>query len=771
MTPKEKNDKRQRLAVQAICNKLISYFSLKSISTWRDVYTTVGYDSTWINSQPNCDIKVTIDDVKSFCTALKDNLNKQLGETNDNATRVETVKNRDNEYGDNGQGNDSVVTEPVLQKLSIVSDNPPEKPKENIDSDYGLVHSEKEKANLYYFQKKSAAEILYKLIVKRYRAVMLIAAPGSGKTFIQGAVDRRLKDMNFHKGKTWGHMPYIAITRNSVVEQTKRVLKSKFGIDPITETEVINIEKLRTRAGQIWIEEIKTIEEGEEVTNWLWKPMINPCVLLLDECQSVKNPDSTQSKIIMSYLDIPDNTTVIFISATPGQRVADFKAFACATRKDISTTVGIPGARLTSAMWPTYAKAICGENCDPEDYNATAVDRLMDDLDDYIVRVKGVRWQFNAINSVRVMDFPPANAKYDARKEFNSAWERYLARKAKLMEQVTDNPGFLAMIELGQLLMAAEYSKRYIFAAQMVHDVKEGYAAALAVKNKQTIIAVIRILIEDYGISRDNISLIWGGGQTQLSVKQKLKKQVMANKDIFDAAGVTLEDMMLDDVQDRNLEDIPKEYRLGNQNKEERQREIDKFQSGQSLYCIYTYKAGGVGLSLHHTDELCTRWNESVEGFKEWKEMIDKWNQTHKNPKDRVEPGKVRHKESGYAYEEDIKYVWTRPRKVTIGPCWSGIDLVQGSARAGRLNSLSNTLQEFLFFKGTVEEEQSSVVMHRLRCLTKVVRSPGENWYGLIEKYENRKEVAEQMIKEWEKDETDEAPTDLGDGNTEEDEE
>jgi hypothetical protein len=135
MTPKEKNDKRQRLAVQAICNKLISYFSLKSISTWRDVYTTVGYDSTWINSQPNCDIKVTIDDVKSFCTALKDNLNKQLGETNDNATRVETVKNRDNEYGNNGQGNNSVVTEPVLQKLSIVSDNPPEKPKENIDSD------------------------------------------------------------------------------------------------------------------------------------------------------------------------------------------------------------------------------------------------------------------------------------------------------------------------------------------------------------------------------------------------------------------------------------------------------------------------------------------------------------------------------------------------------------------------------------------------------------------------------------------------------------
>jgi hypothetical protein len=567
--------------------------------------------------------------------------------------------------------------------------------------------------------------------MQKKRAVLILASTGTGKTYMQAALDRRLQDIKFADGKTWGHIKYLAITRNSVVEQTKRVLRDKFGINPITETEVLNIEKLRTRAGQIWIDNFQTIVDGEEQEYWKWKDLINPAVIYLDECQAVKNEDSTQHKILVAFSRIAENTTQVFISATPFTRVSEAKAFAIATKKDISH-LGFPeGTLLSEQTWGTYSQAIAHPSS-PDEYNEAAVERLMKDLDDYIVRVRGVRWQFNAVNSVEIVDFENDQQ----RKEYQQAWEKYITRKAKLEESVTDNPRFQAMIELGIFLAAAEYAKRDLFAKRMYEDVQAGYAAVMACKFKKTIIAVTQILVNKYGVSRDKISLVWGGGQTQLTAKQKLKAQVRENQAVFDAADISMDDMMLSEVEDRELEVLDASLRLGTQSKEERQKEIDKFQSGRSLYCIYTYKAGGVGLSLHHTDE-----------------------QTKE---------KVRRQKNGYAIVEDIANVPTRPRKVTVGPTWSPIELVQGCGRAPRLTSLSDTIQSFLYFRGTVEEEQAFVVTHRLRCLSKVVRQH-ENWMDLIENYGKAHEIAKARVEEMQGKETDEPQTEINLGEESED--
>jgi len=158
---------------------------------------------------------------------------------------------------------------------------------------------------------------------------------------------------------------------------------------------------------------------------------------------------------------------------------------------------------------------------------------------------------------------------------------------------------------------------------------------------------------------------------------------------------------------------LPKEWRLGVQSKEDRQREIDRFQSGKSRYAIFTYKAGGVGLSLHHCDELS--------------------------------PFKCRRKESGFAVEEDIPNVPIRQRKVTIGPTWSPIELIQAMGRVPRLTSLSDTDQEFLYYKGTVEEEQAHVVSHRLKCVRQVVRQ-NENWMTLLREPNKAKELVKELL-------------------------
>ena len=764
MTPKEQIalEKRQRLVIKGTCNRLISRFSLREVRTWEDVYRMTGYDEKWIAAQSNVKSAILIVELREYCKNLQENFEKSLHEKHEiKPTEVTEGPRPSNENVADVQPVESKTTPPVTQAITIA---PTQQAKDNSNtldetgfnnsSDYGLIPSFNERAFLFWFQKKCVKESLDKIIgldISQYAsitelstafkdpnvikcpksAILIIATTGTGKTFIQNAIDRRLIDLKFADDKTWGHIKRLSITRNSVVEQTKRVAKNLFGIDPVIETEVLNIEKLRTRAGQLWIEEKHIIVNGEEAVVWSWKPIINPAVLYLDECQSVKNAGTTQHNIIVSYSDLP-NTTQVYISASPFTRVSEAKAFAIATHADISH-LGFPsGTKLSSATWNTYASAIAHPSA-PDEYNEAAVERLMKDLDDYIVRVKGVRWQFNAINSVEIIDFQNAQQE----KEYNDAWLKYLEKKAKLEETVTDNPRFQKMIALGLFLAAAEYAKREIFAQRMYHDVQEGYAAVCAVKFKKTIIAVTKILVERYGVPRDQISLIWGGGQTQLTAKQKLKAQVNANKDIFEQAGITMADMCLDEVEDRVLEDLPPELRLGNQSKEQRQNEIDRFQSGKSSYCMYTYKAGGVGLSLHHTDEMTKQ--------------------------------KVRRQKNGYAVVEDIPNIPTRPRKVTVGPTWSPIELVQGVGRVPRLTSLSNTIQHFLYFRGTVEEDQAFVVTHRLKCLSKVVRQR-ENWQDIIENHTKARELARAKVEEYQKFETDDPQIDINPNLGEEEE-
>ena len=279
MTPselktKKQNDKRRRLVVTGTVNRLKSWYSLKQISTWGDVYRTVGYDENYIKSQTNSPNHITFDELRKYCKGLEDNLEQQLSKENDDSIqRVNGAQIKDQEVGQSIPL--ATTTTNVVLPVSNVEVIPLPSKNDSSDesgfnnsNDYGLQPSPKEKAFLFWFQKKAVRELFEKIVNEHKPGVMLIASTGTGKTFIQGALDRRLKDISFADDKTWGHVKTLAITRNSVVEQTKRVLQNQFCINPVVETEVLNIEKLRTRAGQIWLQEIQTIVNGEEVTEW-----------------------------------------------------------------------------------------------------------------------------------------------------------------------------------------------------------------------------------------------------------------------------------------------------------------------------------------------------------------------------------------------------------------------------------------------------------------------------------------------------------------------
>lgn len=563
-----------------------------------------------------------------------------------------------------------------------------------------LPPCKRQKAFLFPFQERAARQLLDNIIVRGYNGQMLRAAVGTGKTYIIAAVIARLIEMKFCEGKTFSPWAICYITRASVVEQTKRVLSEQFGICVLTEVQVINIEALRASFGELMVHCDTVIELGEAHLVWSWRKGVHPLFIFLDECQAVKNTDSQQSQILQAFNNIRDIPTYqVYFSATPFMRVAEAKCFAVSTR--MRTKYGLAeSVPLSNDTWHSFAKSVA-RPAEPEEYSPAAVERLMTKLSPYIVDVKGVRSQFKAINGVQMIQFQnKSEADF-----YHQAWERYEAMIEKIRGySLSDSQSrFLILAQFTVFRRAAELCRAPYLAKCAWEIVQTGkQVPVIAVSFKGTIRRMVDIWVNDYNVSRDDISLIWGGGKTAQTKKQKVKGAIVNNEILQQALkdiGITLTDLNLADVQDYIEEEDDPALRLGNQSLKERQREIDRFQRGRSHYCAFTLKAGGVGLSLHHTDEFTKE--------------------------------KCRRKKNGWVYVEDIPLIPTLQRVCLLTPSFSAIELVQGLGRCPRLTSLSDTPQTMVFYSGTIEERVAQIVSLKLRCLRKVVRSR-ESWEDCI---------------------------------------
>jgi len=554
-----------------------------------------------------------------------------------------------------------------------------------------------QKAFLFPFQERAARQLLDNILVGKKRGQLLRAAVGTGKTFIIGAVACRLEEAKFTQGKTYSPWAQVYITRASIVEQTERVLEKFFSINTVTGVHVINIEQLRASFGELMVRCETVVEQGEEHIVWKWRPSVHPCVMYIDECQAVKNEDSQQSRIMQAFNDLPGETYQIFFSATPFLKVSQAKCFAVSTR--IPYKYGVSTSPLCNEHWADFAKHIAAP-AKPDEYSPPAIERLMAYLKDYVVDVKGVRSQFKAENTAELIDFQTE----EERQFVAQAWARYEAIQMKIKGYAlsASQSRFLILAQFTIYRKAAELAKSDFFAKEAHEKIQQGYAVVLALGFKGTIRKVTKIMVEQYGYSRDQISLIWGGGKTGPSKKQEAKSTIVNNEilqQVLRDCGLSLDSLNLSDTEDYVDEEDDPALRLGTQTLKQRQVEIDRFQSGKSLLAMFTFKAGGVGLSLHHTDE-----------------------QTE---------FKCRRKKNGWVYVEDIPLVPTRQRYTISSTTFSAIELVQGLGRAPRLTSLSHTRQRIVFYRNTIEERVHGMVSLALRCLRKVVRTQ-EDWESAI---------------------------------------
>lgn len=618
-------------------------------------------------------------------------------------------------------------------------------PKFDASDNYGLKESPNTNPKLLrrWYQKKATAQLFHKIVVKRYPGVLFQGATGCGKTFIVADVLRMLEDIKFYENKTHSYMPMLYITKATILTQTHRVFQKYFNLKPNVDVEITNIETLRSTSGQYWLSEEKYIDKGVERWRWRWKPKIQPVPLVVDESQGTKNLRSQQAQAIYAYNNLPvDKRCLICVSATHFTRVIEAQAWACSTNADLSTLPGFKeGDRLNNETWKDFAKYIASPS-KPDDYCEAAVKRLRDFLEEYIVQVKGIRSQFEPINKVEIIQFETP----ELREFYRKAWDRFLEENAKLdkARDMGKPVGACFLVVLLKYSMAAEFCHAYGFAKFMHEAWQDGKAGVCFVKFKQTLIEVVEILVNKFGYKREDISLIWGGGQTALTDKQKKKQKIKDLKEKLEMVGLSVDEMIgdsgLDDVEDRVIKDYPAWLKLGLQSKEERQSEIDRFESGKTKFAIYTLKSGGVGLSLQHTDEYCEDWNRSAPGFDKWKAMIDALPENQ-----RPDKGKIRYKESGYAYEEDIPFVFSRPRRTCGCVTYNAIELVQGVGRVPRMNSLSVTEQKILCYAGTVEVQMGRVYTVKLRCIKSFIGQP-EPWDGVVFRANKAHEEADKLI-------------------------
>lgn len=512
-------------------------------------------------------------------------------------------------------------------------------------------------------------------------AQMLIAPTQTGKTFVVGSFLKNWFEQGYGQGciAPW---PVFYITKATVLEQTKDVLRDWFDL-PMHKIKVINIEAItRGCFGKHFVSEEVIVVDNVEQVKWLWTPFVSPHLVISDECHMFIRAGSLQTSMFMGLTEMLD-TKFIFMSATPLSRVSEGKVFACATRKNFE--LGMATVPINDNTWPAFAKQIAYPAA-PEEHTIAAKERYAEFFSRQIVKIKNIRPKFKAINQIMPIPFR-TKWEYDF---YNTALERYYKQKAEIEGRTDFSPGesqFALLAAFTILRHAAEECKVDQLVEFAVKTWNEGYAPFLGMCFKRPILKVIKKLIENYGWSREDVSVIWGGSQETLNKKKKLAKQIASNDELVAALGASGIDLRklgikLDELNEKTKEELEfeRKYKLLGQSKIQREEERLRYKRQDSRILIYSYKSGGVGLSASH------------------------------------EPG----------YGDKV-----RPRQGCLTLVYNEKELVQGIGRPHAITSISETLIMFPYYQGTIEEDVAIKVKQKLRCL-KAGTGSGEAWETII---------------------------------------
>ena len=354
--------------------------------------------------------------------------------------------------------------------------------------------------------------------------------------------------------------------------------------------------------------------------------------------------------------------------------------------------------KVTNETWQQFATSIATQR-EPLLNSPAAMERYHKHMQDYIFHVRVPHGKYKAINNCELIDFIDEASKA----RYTVAEDKYIEACNRVGKEAGSGP----LVEFTIFRKAAEQEKASIKADRMFEAVEgQGKAAIAACCYRGTVARIVKRLVNVHKVPRSRIALIWGGDDTFSAkkmtfdeIKKVLRDIALGNK-IPRKVFKTLEHQINLEVDEQDKEGFVG-LELGTQSRQARQIEIDKFQTGQALYCCYTLAAGGTGLSLLHTD---------ISTFG--------------------------------------KPVNLRPRRTFVTPSYSERDLIQSLGRAHRtVFSLSDTYQTILFFRNTIEEHVMARVGLKLMCASKMLLQK-ESWIDSIYQYAVNRGMANKQLQD-----------------------
>jgi len=420
-------------------------------------------------------------------------------------------------------------------------------------------------------QTKAVKDILATGFPHDIPGCMLVAKTGSGKTYMICRLIQQLEKENWFSKRrieSGSMTPFnvLWLTKAPAVMQTKKVANLDFGIKNIF---VTNYEQLRTSFGALFIREVVVVDDwGKERVEYRWNELFTPLLIIVDECQVLKNSSSIRSKQFQGLLEsftTEKAPRILPMSATPFGRVSDAKAVICSLRP--THRFGWQGTvEITTDHWRDFSQVISSPS-PPEAYNRAAVGRLMDKISDRVVRVTGERQKYHAHNKLKIMPFVCEKD----RLTYQRAKEAYQAMMIRIKRMDRYEKAGLYIVQLTIYNKACEVIKAPYF-AMLAHDaILAGKAPVVGVKYKITIMLIVKCLIEKYGHKREDIAILFGG--------------------------ITPNDI----EKDPRLAEGIEKYNLKPMSKERRHNEeVLPFQNDDKIACLLTLATGGSCLSLHH---------------------------------------------------------------------------------------------------------------------------------------------------------------------------
>ena len=522
---------------------------------------------------------------------------------------------------------------------------------------------------------------------KKLKVALQDGKTGVGKMVIGCAViDYILRNKLYetHGLSFYMHEIMIFMPKNVQEAWARHIERSGWGHEIGRKINIVPYSQLSATYGDALIQEEYDLYDPNKPPTLKWNPAMLPFFCLLDECHKVANENTIQTKGLMaltSAIKAALRPYSLWMSATPGVTVNNFKAFVCATGLHVPSL----GINVNAQNWNMFAGLITNEPSKP---NLEAAKRLRAMLSPHIYSLPYQRWKHKAINSVILLDFDNDND----RQTYQLAFERYKEKVELLGKGECKSPEFMQWVALGQFRKAVEPLRMPQIIRKCHEHIQSGkISPVIGCVYRDSVIRAVFGLVE-LGYRREDISIIWGG-------KREIKETLVLSPDEFKdlisriSKGYepTKEDVKRleetlafketrisyqedsDEVTKQRLLRLREFGLTGSQNANTRQMEIDAFQSGKSKICIFTLAAGGIGLSLDHSAD------------------------------------------------------YLLPRVGYFTPTYSGPEFKQALGRLERRMTLSDTYQYIVGMVGTIEETHvMPLIDKKLQCIATLTNADKE---------------------------------------------